>query len=167
MKIKELGPYILDECRKQGWAGLETGISRPVPKIISGELYMSYLLYRSQIQFPYQLLYEPFGFVIVNISTDEIISYSRLPTTEPARLLGRYPHAAAAAIARDQWQIIWAELFDLYSDILSAFAGRNVSNQPEKVRRFSQLFDLTTPPYMHRYYQQLNPSFFEWLESIK
>lgn len=104
MDVKQLGTQTLDACRKRGWAVLETGISRPVPQIVNSQVHLGYLLYRSQARPPYQMIYEPFARVVVDYASGEIIDYQPLPTADPVRALGRYPHAAAAAVPRDQWQ---------------------------------------------------------------
>lgn len=164
MDIKQLGTQTLDECRKHGWAVLETGISRPVPQIVNGQMHLGYLLYRSQPRPPYQVIYQPFAHVVVDYASGEIIDYQALPTADPVRALGRYPHAAAAAVPRDQWQGVWDELFGLYPAVIDAYAGHARPGQRQQVARFSELFDLTIPPYLDAYYRALNPAFFAWIQ---
>lgn len=164
MDVKQLGEQVLDRCRKQGWAALETGISRPVPQIVDSQVHLGYLLYRSQVQPPYQRLYEPFARVIVDYANGEIVDYQPLPTSDPIRALGRYPHAAAAAVPRDQWQNVWDELFQLYPDVIAAYAGHARPGQRQQVARFRELLDLTTPPFMSSHYRSLNPAFFDWIQ---
>lgn len=164
MDVKKLGEQVLAQCRKQGWAVLETGISRPVPRIVNGQVQLGYLLYRSQVQPPYQMLYEPFGRVAVDFVTGKIIDYQPLPTSVPAKALGRYPHAVAAALPRDQWQDVWDELFQLYPDVIDAYAGYAKPSQRQQVARFRELFALTMPPYLGAYYRALNPLFFDWMQ---
>lgn len=167
MDIQQLGAKTLETCRQRGWAKLETGISRPVPEIEDGKVRLWYLLYRSQVRPPYQMLYEPFARVAVDYQTGEIVAHEPLPTAEPPRRLGRYPHAAAARVPSDQWQRVWDELFGLYPAIIEAFAGQARPGQREKVARFAELFELTMPPYFKSYYQSLNPAFFQWLAQAR
>lgn len=164
MDVKQLGEQVLNDCRQRGWATLETGISRPVPQIVNGQVQLGYLLYRSQVRPPYQMLYEPFARVAVDYSTGKIIDYQSLPTSVPAKALGRYPHAAAAALPRDQWQDVWDELFQLYPDVIEAYAGHAKPGQRQQVARFRELFDLTMPPYLGAYYRALSPLFFDWMQ---
>lgn len=163
MDVKQLGEQVLAKCRQQGWAALETAISRPVPQIVNGRVHLGYLLYRSQARPPYQMIYEPFARVVVDYASGEIIDYQPLPTANPVRALGRYPHAAAAAVPRNQWQGVWDELFGLYPAVIDAYAGRARPGQRQQVARFSELFDLTMPPYLSTYYRALNPAFFAWI----
>ena len=164
MDVKQLGEQVLDECRQRGWAALETGISRPVPQIMDGQVRLGYLLYRSQVQPPYQLIHEPFARVMVDYVSGEIAGYQPLPTSDPARTLGRYPHAAAAALPRAQWQGVWDELFQLYPDVIEAYAGHARPGQRQQVARFRELLDLTTPPFLRTYYRALNAAFFDWMQ---
>lgn len=164
MDVKQLGEHVLDDCRKQEWATLETGISRPVPQIMDGLVRLGYLLYRSQVRPPYQMIYEPIARVVVDYLSGEIVDYQSLPTSDPARTLGRYPHAAAAALPRNQWQGVWDELFQLYPDVIDAYAGHAKPGQRQQVARFHELFDLTMPPYLGAYYRALNPDFFDWIQ---
>lgn len=164
MDVKDLGTQTLKTCRTRGWAALETGISRPVPQIADGQVHLWYLLYRSQVQPPFQMLYEPFARVAVDYPTGEIVAYQPLPTSNPIRVLGRYPHAAVIAVPRDQRKAIWDELFGLYPEVIDAFAGRAKPGQLQQVARFGELFELTAPPYMKPYYEALNPVFFNWIE---
>lgn len=164
MDVKQLGEQVLDKCRQQGWAALETGISRPAPQIVDGQVRLGYLLYRSQVQPPYQMLYEPFARVIVDYASGEIVDYQPLPTSAPVRALGRYPHAAAAALPRAQWQGVWEELYQLYPDVIDAFAGHAKPGQRQQAARFRELFDLTMPPFLGAYYRAINPTFFDWLQ---
>ncbi len=164
MDVKQLGEQILDECRQQGRAALETGISRPVPQIVDGRVHLAYLLYRSQVQPPYQKLYEPFARVVVDYPSGEIVDYQPLPTSDPVKVLGRYPHAAAAALPRVQWQGAWEELYQLYPDVIDAFAGHAKPGQRQQAARFRELFDLTMPPFLGAYYRAINPTFFDWLQ---
>lgn len=163
MDIQALGRQTLEACRQRGWAGMETGISRPVPEIVGGQVRLWYLLYRSQVKLPYQILYEPTAAVAVDYATGQIVAHRELPASSPSRALGRYPHAAAAAVPRDRWQATWDELFGLYPDVIAAFAGRSAAGQREKTARFAELWELTVPPFMQEYYRALNPAFFEWL----
>ena len=164
MDVKGLGIKTLKSCRKRGWAAFETGISRPVPQKADSQMHLWYLLYRSRVQLPYQLLYEPFARVAVGYSTGDITAYEPLPTADPIKVLGRYPHAAMASPSREQQQATWDELFNLYPAVIDAFAGNAKVGQREKVARFGALFDLTMPPYMGAYYRALNPTFFDWMQ---
>lgn len=167
MDLEQLGRQTLEACRARGWAGLETGISRPVPEIVEGQVRLWYLLYRSQIRPPHQMLYEPSVAVAVDYATGQLLEHRELPTATPPKVLGRYPHAAAAAIPGDRWQATWDELFGLYPDVITAFAGRSAAGQREKVARFAELWELTVPPFMQEYYRALNPAFFEWLAQAR
>jgi len=162
MDIRQLGNATLEASRVRGWAVLETGISRPVPKIADGAVRLGYLLYRSQARPPYQILYEPTRQVFVDFATGGIVEYASLPTYHPPRVLGRYPHAAAAQIPREQWIRVWDELFAIYLPIIGMFDGQ-IADEPEQRAAFLVLFDLTTPPFLYPYYEALNPSFFTWL----
>jgi hypothetical protein len=164
MEIDKLGRQTVETCRARGWAGLETGISRPVPEVVEGQVRLWYLLYRSQVRPPYQMLYEPTAAVAVNYATGQILEHRELPASTPPKALGRYPHAAAVSIPPDRWQATWDELFGLYPDVITAFAGQSAAGQREKVARFAELWELTAPPFMKGHYQELNPAFFEWLE---
>ena len=164
MNIREIGDGVLDYCRELGWAGLETGISRPVPRVEAGETQIWYLLYRSQVRVPYQILYAPFAHVGANYPSGQVIAYTPLSDTDPTQPLGHYPHDAAKAIPPDKWNSIWDELFSLYPTVIAAFAnGEQLAGQHE-IARFVQLFDLTVPPFMLEYYRGLNPTFFDWLD---
>jgi hypothetical protein len=112
MDIQQLGRQTLDTCRKNGWAALETGISRPVPEVKEG-----------QVRPPHQMLYEPFARLAVDYATGQIVERQVLPTSTPPQVLGRYPHAAAAKLPPDQWQATWDELFKLYPEITAANAA--------------------------------------------
>jgi hypothetical protein len=164
MDVKDLGTETLNACRARGWAALETGISRPVPQVADGQVRLWFLLYRSQVQPPFQMLYEPFARVAVDYATGDIVDHQPLPTSDPIRVLGRYPHAAAAVLPRDQWPAVWDELFGLYPEVIGAFAGHDKPGQQQQVARFAELFELTAPPYMKPYYEALNPVFFNWIE---
>jgi len=167
MDIQQLGRQTLDTCRKNDWAALETGISRPVPEVKVGQVRLWYLLYRSQVRPPHQMLYEPFARLAVDYATGQIVERQELPTSTPPQVLGRYPHAAAAKLPPDQWQAVWDELFRLYPEVIDAFAGRAAPGQRGKVVRFAELFDLTVPPYLRSAYRALNPAFFDWLERAR
>jgi hypothetical protein len=162
MDIRQLGNATLEASRVRGWAALETGISRPVPKITDGVVRLGYLLYRSQARPPYQMLFEPTGTVTVDFATGSVVEFASLPTDHPPRVLGRYPHAAAAQIPREQWSKVWDDLFALYPLTIGMFAGQ-LADEPTQRARFRALFDLTTPPFMYSYYVALNPGFFDWL----
>lgn len=164
MNVQDLGRQTLKTCRARGWAKLETGISQPVPEIAGGQVRLWYLLHRSQIKLPHQLFYEPFARVAVDYASGEIVEHQLLPTSTPVQVLGRYPHAAAAAVPHDQWQGVWDELFALYPEVIDAFAGRARPGQRQQVERFGELFKLTNPPYLAPYYRALNPLFFDWIE---
>lgn len=164
MDAQSLGRQTLATCRERGWAVLETGISRPVPELRSGRVLLWYLLYRSQVRPPYQMIYEPFARIAVDYATGQLLEHQDLATSNPPKTLGRYPHAAAANIPSDRWQAVWDELFGLYPDVIAAYAGQPAAGQREKVARFSELWELTVPPFMRTFYRALNPSFFEWLE---
>jgi hypothetical protein len=166
MDMQKLGKQTLEACRQRGWAGMETGISRPVPEVTGGQVRLWYLLYRSQVRPPYQMLYEPSAAVAVDYATGQILERRELPTSTPPKALGRYPHAAAAAVPRDRWQATWDELFGLYPDVIAAFAGQAAVGQREKVKRFAELWELTASPFMAAYYRALNPVFFEWLGRV-
>ena len=162
MDIRKLGNDTLDASRARGWAALETGISRPVPKVTIGTVNLTFLLYRSQVRPPYQMLYEPIGKVTVDFVTGNVVEHTTLPTDHPPRVLGRYTHAAAAHIPREEWSKVWDDLFALYPSIIGMFAGQ-LANDPLQRASFRALFDLTTPPFMRPYYVALNPQFFDWL----
>lgn len=167
MDIRKLGTQTLETCRSRGWAGIETGISRPVPEVVAGQMRLWYLLYRSQVRPPSQMLYEPTAAVAVDYASGQIVERRELPAATPPKVLGRYPHAAAAAIPRERWQATWDELFGLYPDVIAAFAGRPAAGQREQVARFAELWKLTAPPFMQAHYEALNPAFFEWLRRAR
>lgn len=167
MDIDKLGRQTVEACRARGWAGIETGISRPVPEVVGGQIRLWYLLYRSQIRPPYQMLYEPTAAVAVDYGTGQILEHRELPTSTPPKVLGRYPHSEAAAVPPDRWQAVWNELFGLYPDVIAAFAGQPAAGQREKIGRFAELWELTVPPFMRSHYRMLNPAFFEWLERLR
>jgi hypothetical protein len=167
MNIQDMGQKTLSVCRQRGWAALETGITRPVPVVVESNLQLSYLLYQSRIQPPYQLISEPFARVNIDYATGDIVEYHGLPVSDPPRILGRYPHAEAARIPHAEWQQIWNELFDLYPHMINAFAGRAAAGWREKAERFAQLFELTTPPFLMSAYRDMNPSFFDWLDQTR
>ena len=164
MDIQQMGQQTLNTCRERGWAALETAISRPVPKITNGQVRLWYLLYRSQVRLPHQMLYEPFARIAVNYDTGQIVEHCDIPTSVPPKLMGRYPHAAAASIPSDQWRAIWDELFRLYPQVLDAFCRHSEPGQRDKTVRFAELFALTCPPYLREAYYALNPVFFDWLD---
>lgn len=166
MDMQQLGRQTLNTCRTRGWATLETGISCPVPEVVEGKVRLWYLLYRSQVRPPYQTLYEPLARVAVDYTTGQILEYQELPTSTPPKVLGRYPHAAAAGVPSDRWQAVWDELFGLYPDVIAAFAGHPAVGQRAKVARFAELFEVTAPPYFKASYRALNPTFFDWLERV-
>jgi len=163
VNVQELGRHALNTCRARGFAALETGISRPVPEATGGGVRLWYFLYRTQVKPPHQMLYEPFARVAVDPASGEVLEHQRLETATPPRLLGRYPHAAAAQVPREQWRALWDELFGLYPDVIAAFSGAAEPGQREKVRRLAELLDLTTPPFLASSYRSLNPAFFDWL----
>jgi hypothetical protein len=163
VNVQELGRRTLESCRSRGWAAMETGISRPVPEVAAGRVRLWYLLYRSQVKPPHQMLYEPFARVVVDYASGDIVEHQELTTATPPRLMGRYPHAAAAHVPREQWQAVWDELFGLYPDVIAAFSGQPAPGQRDKVLRFAELLDLTTPPFLLPSYRALNPAFFDWL----
>lgn len=167
MDIQTLSRQTLATCREQGWAALETGISRPIPILIGGSTQLWFLLYRSQVRPPYQMYYEPFARVAVDYNTGKLLERQTLETSDPPNALGRYPHAAAASIPHDRWQAVWDELFDLYPDIIAAYAGQSAAGQKAKVERFSELWQLTMPPFMEKYYHAMNPGFFKWLQKTR
>jgi len=167
MDVQELGLQTLRACRARGWAALETAISRPVPELVEGQVRLAYLLYRSQLCLPHQTLYEPFGRVTVNYASGQIVEHRDLPTDEPPRLLGRYPHAAAAAIPPEQWEAVWQELFGLYPAVIAAFTDQPALGQRRQLARFAELLELTTPPFLQAHYQALNPAFFDWLAQAR
>ena len=167
MDIQQIGQQTLISCRERGWAALETAISRPVPEIANGQVRLWYLLYRSQVRLPHQMLYEPFAQIAVDHGTGQIVEHCDIPTSVPPKLLGRYPHAAAASIPSDQWRAIWDELFRLYPQVLYAFGGHSEPGQRAKIGRFAELFALTCPPYLREAYCALNPAIFDWLDKAK
>jgi len=167
MNIQDLGRSTIESCRSHGWAALETGISRPVPEVLGGVVRLWYLLYRSQVRPPYQVLYEPFARVAVDYATGKIVEHQELTTSTPPRALGRYPHAAAAKVPPAQWPSVWDELFDLYPHLIDAFVGMPIPGLRDKVLRWIDLFDLTTPPFMKTHYRSLNPAFFDWLARVQ
>jgi len=160
MNIQEIGRQVLDYCRERGWAKLETGISRPVPRVEEGETQIWYLLYRSQVRPPRQILYPPFALVGASYPSGQVVTYEPLSGVDLSQPLGHYPHDAAKAIPPDQWEAVWDELFGLYPAVITAFVSDASSAQ---VARFAQLFRLTTPPFMLEHYRALNPTFFDWL----
>lgn len=163
MNIREIGQQVLNYCREQGWARLETGISRPVPRIEEGETQIWYLLYRSQVRLPHQVLYAPFAHVGASYPSGQVVTYRPLPDADLSQPLGRYPHDAAKAVPPDQWEAVWDELFGLYPAVIAAFVSGMLSAS-QQVARFAYLFRLTTPPFMLEHYRALNPAFFDWLE---
>ena len=167
MDLDKLGRQTVETCRARGWGGLETGISRPVPEVAGEQVRLWYLLYRSQVRPPYQMLYEPTAAVAVDYATGQILERRELPTSTPPKALGRYPHAAAASIPPDRWHATWDELFSLYPDVIAAFVGQPAKGQREKVVRFVELWELTAPPFMKGQYRALNPAFFNWLERTR
>ena len=133
MEIDKLGRQTVETCRARlGRAG--NGHFGPVPEVVEGQVRLWYLLYRSQVRPPYQMLYEPTAAVAVNYATGQILEHRELPTSTPPKALGRYPHAAAVSIPPDRWQATWDELFGLYPDVITAFAGQSAAGQREKWR---------------------------------
>jgi len=163
MNIQEIGQQVLNYCREQGGAGLETGISRPVPRAKENEAQIWYLLYRSQVRLPHQILYAPFAHVGASYPSGQVVDYKPLPDVDPSQVLGHYPHDEAKAIPPDQWEAVWDELFELYPAVIAAFISGTLPVSQQSVR-FTQLFYLTTPPFMLEHYRALNPGFFDWLE---
>ena len=108
------------------------------------------------------MLYEPVARVSVEFETGEIAAHVLLHPDNPPRLLGRYPHASAAGLSRDEWSATWDELYALYPRIIDTFAAKQTVVLSE-IGRFRTLFELTTPPFMLTHYHALNPGFFVWL----
>ncbi len=167
MNVRALGFQVLDMLREQGRAGMNTGISNPVPLVQEGKVVLVYLLQNAIFQAPFQIEYEPYARLTVDYQTGELLGYQALPTGTPAEVIGRYPHAAARTIPIDQWDAVWEEFYGLYPSVINQFAG--VASDPQlavgrdDVVRFKAVWVLLTPPYMERYYQSLNPAFFAWL----
>ena len=167
MNMREAGQQVLKHCRERGWATLETGISRPVPQVEAGGIQIWYLLYRSQVRIPHQILYPPFAHVGADYPSGRVIGFKPLSGVDLSQSLGRYPHRAVQAIPSDRWEATWNELFGLYPAVIAAFTGGMASDRQKRtVARFAQLFYLTTPPFMLEHYRALNPAFFEWLGQV-
>lgn len=167
MDIRQLSQQLIRTCRQRGWAVLDTGVSRPVPVIVNGQVHLRFLLYRSQIKPPYQWLYQPFMQIDVGYEAGEILEHHSLPTSNPPQVLGRYPHAEAAHVPADEWAKVWDELFALYPIVIAAFGKSILAEQRDALARFAALLDLTTPPYLKSAYRALNPAFFEWLDQAQ
>ena len=75
MDMSDLAKRVITYCREQGWAKLETGISRPVPAVSDGEIQVQYLLYRSHFRPPSQYLYPPFAQVAASYPSGEVRSF--------------------------------------------------------------------------------------------
>jgi hypothetical protein len=101
--------------------------------------------------------------VTVEYPGGRILDHREIPAEQPLPVIGRYPHAAAASYPRDKWPQVWAELFGLYPDVIAAYSGQPQPGQRDKLRRFNELWVLTTPPFMQSYYRDLNHAFFDWL----
>jgi len=148
---------------KRGWAAFETGISRPCPRSWIGRC-ASVPSVPLKVCPPINCCTSRSRRVAVDYATGQIVDHQELPTSTPPRTLGRYPHAAAAKIPGSDWHRVWDELFGLYPEIITVFAGQAAPGQCDKVARFAELFELTVPPFMKSTYQALNPAFFEWLK---
>lgn len=166
MNIKQLGKQTLNECRKRGWARLETGISRPVPRAEDGKVQLRYLLYRSQVDTKQKKVsyFEPFASITVDYESGEIINHRELSTSDPSKIVGEWPHKRAAKIPKEQWPKIWNEFFDFYPIVVDAYVGKGTAYDKVKVSRFYELLTLTTLPSMKPYLRSLNSGFFVWLE---
>lgn len=163
MDIRQLSQQIIQTCRQRNWAAFDSGLSRPVPVIVTGQTHLRFLLYRSQVKPPHQWLYEPFMQLEVDYETGEIVEHHSLPTSNPPQVLGRYPHAEAARVPSGDWAKVWDELFALYPLVIAAYEALASAERRDQIKRFADLLDLTTPPYLKGAYQALNPAFFEWL----
>jgi len=152
---------VLMACRERHWAALETGISRPVPEARDGQINLWYLLYRSLVCPPKQILYEPYARLRVAYETGEIVERNDLPVSDPPRVAGYYPHAEVEALSREMYDALWHEYYTRYPAIIVGFTGGDVA--PSDVERFQALRNLLESPHLKSWYEALNPAFFEWL----
>jgi hypothetical protein len=164
--IHGIGLKVLQHCRAQNWATLESGISWPIPTIISGQVKLNYVLYRSQVQGREQVIYEPFAQVVVAYPQGDVESHRALPTPSPLKELGRFPYPEIARFSTEERKALWDEMFDAYPAALAAFAGWAAGADAKDLKRFAEIMRVVIPPYMKEVYRSLNPQFFVWLEKL-
>lgn len=95
--------------------GLHWKPESPVPQIMDGQVRLGYLLYRSQVQPPYQLIHEPFAPFMVDYVGGEIAGYLAAAHLRSGPDVGSVSPWLAAALPCAQWQGVWDELFQSLS----------------------------------------------------
>lgn len=164
--INRIGEAALDTCYRQGWSGMGTAFSWPVPVIENQRLYLHYLMYTTRLEGPRLAYYPPFGRVRVSYPDGTVIGKQDIVVAENAPAVGYYPYPEIAHLGKGEKSALWDALADAYPGAIAAFAGWPSGAVPEDLKEFGRMLRMAVPSFYASAYHELNPQFFAWANTI-
>lgn len=165
--INRIGETVLDACYREGWAGMSTALSWPVPFIENQRLYLHYLLYSTHLNGPRLAYSLPFGRVRASYPDGTVMGKQDIAVPNNAPAAGYYPYPEIAHLGKGEKSALWDALADAYPGAIAAFAGWPAASGPEDLKGFAGMLRLAVPSFFASAYHELNPQFFAWVSTLQ
>jgi hypothetical protein len=149
---------------------LESVLAYPIPVVEkSGRVLLKFVAYQrgGAPRGEPRPVYPPHARITVEYPSGRLVEYVDLRSQGQVDAVGKYPHTAIANISVKDILEKKADLYQL-TDSLIDLIGRvpNTDHERNLVIAYKEFMATLFEPGLLSFYRELNPAFFEWLESV-
>lgn len=146
---------------------LEAILSFPIPAIEQGQIVLKFFVYQRGWA-PRGLaksIFAPYSRLVIEYPSGRLVEYRELASETSEQPVGEFPHAAIAGRSVSEILAFQTDYFAATENLLP-FLELPTLNPPqlEAVQKYKTVASLLLEPGLLPYYQELNPTFFAWLE---
>ena len=149
---------------------LESVLAYPIPVVEkSGRVLLKFLVYQRGVapRGTPRPVYPPHARITIEYPSGRLVEYVDLRSQEHVNAVGEFPHTAIAGQSVKDVLEKQADIYQL-TDSLIDLIGRepNTNHERNIVTAYKELLATLFEPGLLPFYRELNPDFFEWLDSV-